>query len=241
LINGYNRTQEQLAQELGVSRPWIADTIRFLKLPKEVQHCLALDNVSRYHALLLLTVENPKMQVQLANEVVDSGLSTRQLENRINELQPKPVETPSETPITTSIASPLDTRNKLEPESMPPEAKQLLKGPSEPEPQIPKPEPFNQAIPCSDPDCRKPSWFGYHLKDERTLCPLCFTREYKLGKLSEADIAPPLPPTPERKKEPEPEPLLTGFEVPCPECHEKILVNHVQYPNGTIRHEVEGE
>jgi ParB family chromosome partitioning protein len=91
LINAFGYTQEKLAEELGVSQPWISDSIRFLKLPKEVQHYLALDNVTRYHALLLLTVKNPDLQVQLAKEVVDNGLSTRQLEERIRELQPKPV------------------------------------------------------------------------------------------------------------------------------------------------------
>ena len=39
--------------------------------------------------------------------------------------------------------------------------------------------------------------------------------------------------------EPKPEPLLTGFEVECPECHKKILINHKEYPNGKIIHEVE--
>jgi ParB/RepB/Spo0J family partition protein len=37
----------------------------------------------------------------------------------------------------------------------------------------------------------------------------------------------------------EPEPLLTGFEVECPECHVKLLINHVHYPSGKVEHEVE--
>jgi ParB family chromosome partitioning protein len=90
LVNAFGYTQEKLAQELGVSRPWISNTIRFLKLPKEIQHYLALNNVTYYHGLLLLTLEKPDLQVQLAREVVDKGLSTRQLEERIQEVQPKP-------------------------------------------------------------------------------------------------------------------------------------------------------
>ena len=35
-------------------------------------------------------------------------------------------------------------------------------------------------------------------------------------------------------------PLLTGFEVVCPECHVKVLINHVDHPNGKVTHEVEG-
>jgi ParB family chromosome partitioning protein len=91
LVNAFGYTQEKLAEELGVSQSWISDTIRFLKLPTEIQHYLAVDNVSRHHAMLLLTVENPDHQTKLAKEVVDNNLSTRQLEQRIHEVQPKPV------------------------------------------------------------------------------------------------------------------------------------------------------
>ena len=91
LVNAFGYTQEKLAEEIGMSREWIANIIRLLKLPKEIQHCIAVNNVSFHHALLLLTVENTDLQVRLAKEVVDNGLSTRQLEQRIRELQPKPV------------------------------------------------------------------------------------------------------------------------------------------------------
>jgi ParB family chromosome partitioning protein len=45
---------------------------------------------------------------------------------------------------------------------------------------------------------------------------------------------------PESHVEPEgPKSLLTGFEVECPECHVKLLINHVDHPNGKVTHEVE--
>ena len=47
------------------------------------------------------------------------------------------------------------------------------------------------------------------------------------------------PSEPIPKKEPEPKPLLTGFEVECPECHKKLLINHIEYPGGKFDHEVE--
>lgn len=40
-------------------------------------------------------------------------------------------------------------------------------------------------------------------------------------------------------KVPEPKPLLTGFEVECPECKKKLLINHIEYPGGRVDHEVE--
>jgi ParB/RepB/Spo0J family partition protein len=36
-----------------------------------------------------------------------------------------------------------------------------------------------------------------------------------------------------------PKSLLTGFEIECPECHVKLLINHVDHPNGKVTHEVE--
>jgi ParB/RepB/Spo0J family partition protein len=47
-------------------------------------------------------------------------------------------------------------------------------------------------------------------------------------------------PPKEEPKAPEPEPLLTGFEVECPECHKKLLINHKEWPDGKIVHVIEG-
>jgi ParB/RepB/Spo0J family partition protein len=93
LVNAFQWTQEKLAQELGIDQSTVSHHIRLLQLPKEVQHYVALHNVSFYHALQLLTLKSPELQTRLANEVVKYGLSTRDLETRILELQPKP-ETP---------------------------------------------------------------------------------------------------------------------------------------------------
>lgn len=50
----------------------------------------------------------------------------------------------------------------------------------------------------------------------------------------------PMAPPAKHNLEPEgPTSLLTGFEVECPECHVKLLINHVDHPNGKVTHEVE--
>jgi len=90
LVNAFGYTHEKVAEELSVSRSWVSDTLRLLKLPLEIQQCLARDNVSRHHGLLLLTLENPELQLRLAKEAVEERLSTRDLEIRIREVQPKP-------------------------------------------------------------------------------------------------------------------------------------------------------
>jgi ParB family chromosome partitioning protein len=91
LINAFGWTQEKLAQELGIDRSTISNYIRLLKLPEEIQHCLALNNVSFFHALQLLTLETPELQTRLAKEVIEQSLSTRELQKRILEVQPKEV------------------------------------------------------------------------------------------------------------------------------------------------------
>jgi ParB family chromosome partitioning protein len=90
LVNAFGWTQEKVADEVGIDRTSVSNYIRLLRLPKEVQHCFAVNNVTFHHGLLLLQVEDPELQVQLANEVVSNALSTRQLEERIHEVQPKP-------------------------------------------------------------------------------------------------------------------------------------------------------
>lgn len=95
LVNSFGWTQEKVAEELGLDRSSVSHYIRLLQLPKEVQHCVALHNVSFYHALQLLTLQSPELQAQLADEIVKQGLSTRDLEARILEVQPKPETQPS--------------------------------------------------------------------------------------------------------------------------------------------------
>ena len=84
LTSVFGYTQEKLAQEIGMSRPWIADTIRFLKLPEEVQNCLSIDSFGRLHAIMLLKLDDQELQKRLAKEIVDKGLSAKQLEARIH-------------------------------------------------------------------------------------------------------------------------------------------------------------
>lgn len=96
LINAFGYTQEKLAQELGIDQSAISHHIRLLRLPKEIQHYVAIHNVSFRHALLLLTIERLELQEQLAQEVVLTGLSTRELEDRIQEVQHKVPSEPKE-------------------------------------------------------------------------------------------------------------------------------------------------
>ncbi len=75
-----NLTQEKLAKRIGKSREAIANAVRLLKLPKEIQQLIAEGRLSAGHARALLAIESPTKQKALAYAAVEQGLSVRQLE-----------------------------------------------------------------------------------------------------------------------------------------------------------------
>jgi ParB family chromosome partitioning protein len=80
-------TQEQVADRVGKSRPQVANTLRLLRLPAELKAEVAQGRLSTGHAKVLLGVPDPRLQEQLAFEVVEQQLSVRALESRIQQLQ----------------------------------------------------------------------------------------------------------------------------------------------------------
>jgi len=80
-------TQEQVADRVGKSRPQVANTLRLLKLPSAVQTMISERQLSIGHAKVLLSLESPRLQEQVAREVIDRRLSVRALEVRVNQLQ----------------------------------------------------------------------------------------------------------------------------------------------------------
>ena len=85
LIDQYRLTQEQLSTRIGKKRSTIANFLRLLKLPAEVQLGLRDRRVDMGHARALLAVENPKLQLRLYNEILKKGLSVRQVEELAKE------------------------------------------------------------------------------------------------------------------------------------------------------------
>ena len=86
LNDQYNLTQERLSERIGKKRATIANFLRLLKLPAEVQLGLRDKAVDMGHARALLSVEKPTMQLKLYNEILKKGLSVRQVEQRAKEM-----------------------------------------------------------------------------------------------------------------------------------------------------------
>ena len=77
LMDKFGHTQEQIALALGKSRPHIANNLRLLGLPEDVQTLLVTGKISSGHARALVTASNAS---ELARIVVSRGLSVRQVE-----------------------------------------------------------------------------------------------------------------------------------------------------------------
>ena len=76
-------SQDELAERLGYSRPHVANTIRLLQLPAEVQKLVADGSLSAGHARSLLALEDPVGQRTVALRVAAEGLSVRQVEDLV--------------------------------------------------------------------------------------------------------------------------------------------------------------
>ncbi len=87
LLTENNLTQEALAHAIGKSRPAIANSLRLLTLPVEVQAMVRELTISTGHAKVLVSVKPAEVQIALAKEVVEKKLSVRDLEQKIADLQ----------------------------------------------------------------------------------------------------------------------------------------------------------
>ena len=87
LLTENNLTQEALAHAIGKSRPAVANSLRLLTLPVEVQAMVRDLSLSTGHAKVLVAIKPAEIQIALAKEVLEKKLSVRDLENRIAELQ----------------------------------------------------------------------------------------------------------------------------------------------------------
>lgn len=88
LIDTYDLTQERLSERLGKKRATIANHLRLLKLPAEIQLGLRDRKLDMGHARALLSVDNPKHQLKLYNQILKEGMSVRKVEElakKINE------------------------------------------------------------------------------------------------------------------------------------------------------------
>ncbi|MBO5781468.1 MAG: ParB/RepB/Spo0J family partition protein [Opitutales bacterium] len=87
LIANFNITQEAAANRLGRPRSTIANSLRLLTLPKEIQGLIATGNLSHGHAKVLLSLNDKTQQILLARKIVEGQLNVRMAEEAVNRIK----------------------------------------------------------------------------------------------------------------------------------------------------------
>ena len=86
LIDQYGLTQERLSERVGKKRTTIANYLRLLKLPAPIQIGLQNKQIDMGHARALLTLDDPKLQVKIYEEIVQHNYSVRKVEEIVKSL-----------------------------------------------------------------------------------------------------------------------------------------------------------
>jgi ParB family chromosome partitioning protein len=92
LIDKFQVTQDKISEVLGKARTSIANTLRLLKLPQEIQQEIKKGRISFAHGRVLLETEDVNQQRRLAQEIIAKDLSVRELENLIKIHRPKGIK-----------------------------------------------------------------------------------------------------------------------------------------------------
>ncbi|WP_044749256.1 nucleoid occlusion protein [Bacillus alveayuensis] len=83
LLELHNLTQEALAQRLGKGQSTVANKLRLLKLPQEVQDALLQRKITERHARALIALKDKEKQLKLLQEIVEKQLNVKQTEDRV--------------------------------------------------------------------------------------------------------------------------------------------------------------
>jgi ParB family chromosome partitioning protein len=83
LLEQYSLTQERLSERVGKKRTTVANYLRLLKLPATIQVALKNREIDMGHARALLSLDDPKTQLQLFNEIKEHGYSVRKVEELV--------------------------------------------------------------------------------------------------------------------------------------------------------------
>lgn len=96
LIEEYGMTQEDTAASVGKSRSAVANALRLLNLPSEVQEMVRSGKLSAGHARAVLVLKTEKLQLEAAKKIVNLGLSVRQAETLCKNMAKEPKKAPAE-------------------------------------------------------------------------------------------------------------------------------------------------
>ncbi|MBI2416769.1 MAG: ParB/RepB/Spo0J family partition protein [Ignavibacteriales bacterium] len=85
LMDECNLTQDQIAERVGKDRTTVANSIRLLKLPVEIQECLSKGDISMGHARPLINISNVSLQLEILRKILSENLSVRKVEQMVKD------------------------------------------------------------------------------------------------------------------------------------------------------------
>ncbi|MEN3038045.1 MAG: ParB/RepB/Spo0J family partition protein [Candidatus Kryptonium sp.] len=86
LIEELGYTQEEIAKKIGKDRTTVANFIRLLKLPEQIQESLKKGEITMGHARALINIPNKKLQIEIWNKIIKQGWSVRKVEKAVRDL-----------------------------------------------------------------------------------------------------------------------------------------------------------
>ncbi|HRE52743.1 MAG TPA: ParB/RepB/Spo0J family partition protein [Flavitalea sp.] len=86
MMEELNHTQEEVAERMGKERSTVANYIRLLRLPPDIQAAVRKNTISMGHARALINVDTVDKQLYIFKEIVKQGLSVRQTEELVRKL-----------------------------------------------------------------------------------------------------------------------------------------------------------
>ncbi|MFW0837563.1 MAG: ParB/RepB/Spo0J family partition protein [Candidatus Komeilibacteria bacterium] len=89
LLEEFSMTQEQVAQRVNKNRSTVANSLRLLQLPADIQTALRSGTISRSQAKLILSVADTKQQIKLFKKVIKNSLTVRQTHHAVSSLSGK--------------------------------------------------------------------------------------------------------------------------------------------------------
>ncbi len=123
MMDELNYTQEQVAERMGKERSTVANYIRLLRLPPDIQVAVRNGDMSMGHARALINVDHVDKQLYIFNEIKNKGLSVRQTEELVRKMYkedapavktaPKTSLPPAYKKIEDNLASHFSTKVKL--------------------------------------------------------------------------------------------------------------------------------
>jgi ParB family transcriptional regulator, chromosome partitioning protein len=96
LLDECKLTQELLSQRVGKKRATVANYLRLLKLPAEIQLGIKDQRVSMGHARSLISIDDPKAQLKIYNKIIEQELSVRKVEELVRSFNEEKPEEPAE-------------------------------------------------------------------------------------------------------------------------------------------------